>query len=284
MARYIATDFTGVFTNVSKTTMLAQFEHLHSAKPGNPNYGHSALEDYCKVTSQYGMTAKSKSSDHALIEWFVTMGDKYGMTKKDMEDTIDNCFADRTLNNAVIDSLVTLAREHDKKIIIVSKNPYDEVAYVAKKINDAAGYEVIAGAIGSELIYDAYGRITGVSKLISDKAKGSIDGIVLAQKSDEISRFALDYDFISDEKDFDIARKATEMGNKAVLIRHLPDGEVRDPYFASSEDYQKSSLESGAYNTIILNDENIAENLVKELAEDSESENTGTDVAYATEA
>ncbi|MFH1052972.1 MAG: hypothetical protein V1740_01010 [Candidatus Woesearchaeota archaeon] len=288
MTEYIAMDFTGVFTGVEKTTMQAQFEHLHRDHY-QPNFGASPLEDYLAVNKQYGATSKEKSSDHALREWFMTMGDVYGMTREDLEETVDKCFDSGVMNQGVIDAVIRLAKEHGKKIIIVSKNPKDEVSYVADRINEEAGEEVIYGVIGTELEYDSDGRIIGVKeleydsdgriigvkRLISDSGSGDIDDTELVLKSEEIVRYATSYDFVSDEKDIDIAEAAVAAGNKAILIRHTPGGEERDPYFARSEDYQESTIESGAYNEEVENDGNVEDNLVDMLADnenESESE------------
>ena len=270
----VAVDLVGVCTDISKTPMQAQFEYLHheflQKKVGlkkRKGLGKSPIEDYLEVTKQYGSTSKKSGSDHALKEWFETMGE-FGLTKKGLEESMDNYVSEGYYNKGVVNALEKLV-ECEKRIILVSKNPKAEVLQFARKINEIKGKEIIHDVIGSELIYNYDGEIIGVNKLISDKGYQKIGDTKCVLKIDEINKYTrnrVNYDFISDEKDLDIASAVKNAKRKSILLIYEPiEGEKRDPYFARVEDYQRSTLETGKY-THTINNQNVKEELYKFLS------------------
>ena len=270
----VAVDLVGVCTDISKTPMQAQFEYLHheflQKKVGlkkRKGLGKSPIEDYLEVTKQYGSTSKKSGSDHALKEWFETMGE-FGLTKKGLEESMDNYVSEGYYNKGVVNALEKLV-ECEKRIILVSKNPKAEVLQFARKINEIKGKEIIHDVIGSELIYNYDGEIIGVNKLISDKGYQKIGDTKCVLKIDEMNKYTknrVNYDFISDEKDLDIASAVKNAKRKSILLIYEPiEGEKRDPYFARVEDYQRSTLETGKY-THTINNQNVKEELYKFLS------------------
>ena len=260
MAKNIALDFTGTLTDIEETNMQEALR-VTLERQGR---GHEVSGAYKALIDQYGKTAGERGSDAALVELYLTNG-KQGMTRADIGKAVENSFRKGIIRPDVLDVLVdTAAKGAD--IFLVSKNSSDELRDVADGVREysrkrGGPSQVISDIIGVTLDYDpAIGKIISVKESITDGNATEVDGVRLVNKAQLVKRLTdAKFHYISDEKDFDIARMAQASGHNAILIRHpsmsqWPQGRRRDAYFSLADDYQAATIESGAYNKIVPTD------------------------------